>query len=108
MAKIKWKQNENQSLPTSQQNSINFGGMITTWIAIVLTAYGIGSVVAMNKTLPLELNEFPGKILVLNHQIFTPGVVNLTMFAMFYGKNKRFRQAVKRIIFPEKIHPVYD
>ena len=105
-AKFKWKSNENHNLSANQKNSTNFGGMVTTWITLFIILYATVSVIAQNQTSPWKLREYPWKILVLNHQMFSPTIVPLAANILFFFRNKKLRIAAKRIFMPVRIHTV--
>ena len=100
ITKLKWfRIKQKNFLPVNQQESINFGGLLTSWTNMIMLVYAMISIVSLNATNPVILNSFPYNLIVYNSQILVPSLYYVVLSTLFFSKNKTMKMFVKRLFF---------
>ena len=100
ITKLKWfRIKQKNVLPVNQQESINFGGLLTSWTNMIMLVYAMISIVLLNKSDPVKLNHFPYNLIVYNSQILNPSLYYVVLSTLFFSKNKTMKMFAKRMLF---------
>ena len=100
ITKLKWfRIKQRNVLPVNQQESINFGGLLTSWTNMIMLVYAMISIVSLNTTDPVKLNGFPYNLIVYNSQILVPSLYYVVLSTLFFSKNKTMKKFAKRLLF---------
>ena len=99
ITKLKWfRIKQKNVLPVNQQESINFGGLLTSWTNMIMLVYAMISIIVLNNTEPVKLNVFPYNLIVYNSQILVPSLYYVVLSTLFFSKNKTMKKFVKRLL----------
>ena len=104
ITKLKWfRIKQKNVLPVNQQESINFGGLLTSWTHMIMLVYAMISLIILNTTDPVKLNYFPYNLIVYNFQIFGPSLYYVVLSTLFFSRKKSLKMYAKRLLFKNNI-----
>ena len=100
ITKLKWfRIKQKNVLPVNQQKSIDFGGLLTSWTNMIMLVYAMISLIILNTTDPVELNDFPYNLIVYNFQILGPSFYYVVLSTLFFSRSTSLKIFAKRLLF---------